>query len=154
MSLVELLVATGLLLGSSAASMGLSSRVAATLVEDRQKLGQHERLEAEVQAVEARLLTTPQEPFSQQLSCGERLRMLVAQLESQPPQAGVLRSLEVPEGTEELLIRLRSGDQERRRLYSPAAFGGCGEAPAAPASGDSALAMAGGEGQGEGHGAI
>ena len=63
-------------------------------------------------------------------------------------------SLEVPEGTEELLIRLRSGDQERRRLYSPAAFGGCGEAPAAPASGDSALAMGGGEGRGEGHGAI
>ena len=74
--------------------------------------------------------------------------MLVAQLESQPPQAGVLRSLEVPEGTEELMIRLRSGDQERRRLYSPAAFGGCGEAPATPPSGDSALAMAGGGGDG------
>ena len=148
MSLVELLVATGLLLGSSAASMGLSSRVAATLVEDRQKLAQHERLEAEMQAVEARLITPTQEPLSQQLSCGERLRMLVAQLESQPPQADVMRSLEVPEGTEELLIRLRSGDQERRRLYSPAAFGGCGEAPATPASGDSALAMAGGGGDG------
>ena len=148
MSLVELLMATGLLLGSSAASMGLSSRVAATLVEDRQKLAQHERLEAEMQAVEARLITPTQEPLSQQLSCGERLRMLVAQLESQPPQADVMRSLEVPEGTEELLIRLRSGDQERRRLYSPAAFGGCGEAPATPSSGDSALAMAGGGGDG------
>jgi len=148
MSLVELLMATGLLLGSSAASMGLSSRVAATLVEDRQKLAQHERLEAEMQAVEARLITPTQEPLGQQLSCGERLRMLVAQLESQPPQAGVLRSLEVAEGTEELMIRLRSGDQERRRLYSPAAFGGCGEAPATPASGDSALAMAGGGGDG------
>ena len=132
MSLVELLVATGLLLGSSAASMGLSSRVAATLVADRQKLVQHERLEAEVQAVEARMLMPPQEPLGQQLSCGERLRMLVAQLESQPPQAGVLRSLEVPVGTEELLIRLRSGDQERQRLYSPAAFGGCGGDPAQP----------------------
>jgi hypothetical protein len=144
MSLVELLVATGLLLGSSAASMGLSSRVAATLVEDRQKLEHLERLEGEVQAVEARLLTPPQVPLGQQLSCGERLRMLVAQLESQPPQDGVLRSLEVPEGTEELLIRLRSGDQERRRLYSPAAFGGCGGDPAKPISVEAALAMGGG----------
>ena len=148
MSLVELLVATGLLLGSSAASMGLNSRVAATLVEDRQKLEQLERLEAEVQAVEARLLTPSQEPLGQQLSCGETLRMLVARLESQPPQPGVLRSLEMPAGAEELLIRLRSGDQERRRFYSPAAFGGCGGDPATPSSEDSTLAMGGGGGDG------
>ena len=74
----------------------------------------------------------------------------MARLESQPPQAGVVRSLELPAGSEFLLIRLRSGDQERRRLYSPAAFGGCGGDPANVPGVDPALAMA----QGGGDGAI
>ena len=150
MNLVELLLATGLLVGSSAASLGVWSRVSATLLADRQTLEQLESLEAEVQTVEARLQAPHPDPLGQPLSCEAQLQRLVARLESQPPRAGVVRSLELPAGSEFLLIRLRSGDQERRRLYSPAAFGGCGEDPANVPRGDSALAMA----QGGGDGAI
>ena len=146
MNLVELLLATGLLLGSSAASLGVWSRVSATLLADRQKLEQLESLEAEVQGLEARLQAPHPDPLGQPLSCEAQLQRLVARLESQPPRAGVVRSLELPAGSEFLLIRLRSGDQERRRLYTPAAFGGCGEDPANVPRGDSALAMAQGGG--------
>jgi len=150
MNLVELLLATGLLLGSSAASLGVWSRVSATLLADRQKLEQLESLEAEVQGLEARLQAPHPDPLGQPLSCEAQLQRLVARLESQPPRAGVVRTLELPAGGELLLIRLRSGDQERRRLYSPAAFGGCGGDPANLPGVDSALAMA----QGGGDGAI
>jgi hypothetical protein len=130
MNLVELLLASGLLLGSSAASLGVWSRVSATVVADRQKVAQLESLEAEVQAVEARLQAPQPDPLGQPLSCEAQLQRLVARLESQPPRAGVVRSLELPAGSDLLLVRLRSGDQARQRLYSPAAFGGCGGDPA------------------------
>ena len=132
MNLVELLLATGLLLGSSAASLGVWSRVSATVVADRQKVAQLESLEAEVQAVEARLQAPQLDPLGQPLSCEAQLQRLVARLESQPPRAGVVRTPELPAGSDLLLVRLRSGDQERQRLYSPAAFGGCGGDPAQP----------------------
>lgn len=126
MSLLELLLASGLLLGSSAASLGLWNRVSATVVEHRLELERLESLEVEVQALEARLQDPHLEPLGQQLSCEEQLQRLVARLETQPPGAGVVRTLEMPAGDEQLLIHLRAGDQERRRIYSPAAFGGCG----------------------------
>jgi len=150
MNLVELLLASGLLLGSSAASLGVWSRVSATVVADRQKVAQLESLEAEVQAVEARLQAPQPDPLGQPLSCEAQLQRLVARLESQAPRAGVVRTLELPAGSDLLLVRLRSGDQERQRLYSPAAFGGCGGNPANLAGVDPALAMA----QGGGDGAI
>ena len=150
MSLVEVLLATGLLLGSSSASLSIWSRVSAALVEHRVELEQLESLEAEVQAVEARLVDPHQDPLGPQRSCDEQLQRLVARLESQPPQAGVVRTLEMSAGAEFLRIRLRAGDQERRRLYSPAAFGGCGGDPAAQAPVAPALAMA----EGGTHGAL
>jgi len=150
MNLVELLLASGLLLGSSAASLGVWSRVSATVVADRQKVAQLESLEAEVQAVEARLQAPQPDPLGQPLSCEAQLQRLVARLESQPPRAGVVRSLELPAGSDLLLVRMRSGDQARQRLYSPAAFGGCGGDPANVPGGGPALAMA----QGGGDGAI
>jgi hypothetical protein len=100
--------------------------------------------------VEARLQAPQPDPFGQPLSCEAQLQRLVARLESQPPRAGVVRTLELPAGSDLLLVRLRSGDQERQRLYSPAAFGGCGGDPANVPGGDPALAMA----QGGGDGAI
>ena len=148
MNLVELLLASGLLLGSSAASLGVWSRVSATVVADRQKVAQLESLEAEVQAVEARLQAPQPDPLGQPLSCEAQLQRLVARLESQPPRAGVVRSLELPAGSDLLLVRLRSGDQARQRLYSPAAFGGCGGDPANVPGLDPALAMAQGGGDG------
>ena len=150
MNLVELLLATGLLVGSSAASLGVWSRVSATLLADRQTLEQLESLEAEVQTVEARLQAPQPDPLGQPLSCEAQLQRLVARLESQAPRVGVVRSLELPAGNDLLLVRLRSGDQERQRLYSPAAFGGCGGDPANVPGVDPALAMA----QGGGDGAI
>jgi hypothetical protein len=148
MSLVELILASGLLLGSSAASLGVWNRVATTLLEHRVELEQLESLEAEVQSLEARLRDPRQDPLGQELSCEEQLQRLVVRLENQPPQSGVVRTLEMPAGGELLLIHLQAGDQERRRLYSPAAFGGCGGDPAglpavAPAQ---ALAEGGGNG--------
>jgi hypothetical protein len=130
MSLVELMLASGLLLGSSAASLGVWNRVSTTLLEHRVELGQLQSLEAEVQALEARLQDPRQVPLGQPLSCEEQLQRLVARLENQPPRSGVVRTLETPAGGELLLIHLQAGDQERRRLYSPAAFGGCGGDPA------------------------
>ena len=150
MSLVELILASGLLLGSSAASLGVWNRVSASLLEYRVELEQLESLEAEVQAVEARLQAPQPDPLGQPLSCEAQLQRLVARLDSQPPRAGVVRSLELPAGSDLLLVRLRLGDQERQRLYSPAAFGGCGGDPANVPGGDPALAMA----QGGGDGAI
>ena len=148
MNLVELIVASGLLLGSSAASLDLWNRVSTTLLEQRVELEQLGSLEAEVQALEARLQDPRQDPLGQPLSCEEQLQRLVARLENQPPQGGVVRTLEVPAGGELLLIHLQAGDQERRRLYSPAAFGGCGGDPAGlPAAAPTqALAERGGNG--------
>ena len=148
MSLVELIMASGLLLGSSAASLGVWNRVATTLLEHRVELEQLESLEAEVQSLEARLRDPRQDPLGQELSCEEQLQRLVARLENQPPQSGVVRTLEMPAGGELLVIHLQAGDQARRRLYSPAAFGGCGGDPTglpavAPAQ---ALAEGGGNG--------
>ena len=140
MSLVELMLASGLLLGSSAASLGVWNRVSTTLLEHRVELEQIESLEAEVQALEARLRDPRQDPLGQPLSCEEQLQRLVARLENQPPQSGVVRTLATPAGVDVLLIHLQAGDQERRRLYSPAAFGGCG--------GDPAQALANGGGNG------
>ena len=140
MSLVELMLASGLLLGSSAASLGVWNRVSTTLLEHRVELEQIESLEAEVQALEARLRDPRQDPLGQPLSCEEQLQRLVARLENQPPQSGVVRTLAMPAGVDVLLIHLQAGDQERRRLYSPAAFGGCGGDPA------QALAQGGGNG--------
>ena len=140
MSLVELMLASGLLLGSSAASLGVWNRVSTTLLEHRVELEQIESLEAEVQALEARLRDPRQDPLGQPLSCEEQLQRLVARLENQPPQSGVVRTLATPAGVDVLLIHLQAGDQERRRLYSPAAFGGCGGDPA------QALAEGGGNG--------
>jgi len=154
MSLVELMLASGLLLGSSAASLGVWNRVSTTLLEHRVELEQIESLEAEVQALEARLRDPRQDPLGQPLSCEEQLHRLVARLENQPPRSGVVRTLEMPAGVEVLLIHLQAGDQERRRLYSPAAFGGCGGDPAglpAEAPGqaeDPAQALAEGGGNG------
>jgi len=130
MSLVELMLASGLLLGSSAASLGVWNRVSTTLLEHRVELEQLQSLEVEVQALEARLRDPRQDPLGQHLSCEEQLQRLVARLENQPPRSGVVRTLEMPAGGEVLLIHLQAGDQERRRLYSPAAFGGCGGDPA------------------------
>ena len=130
MSLVELMLASGLLLGSSAASLGVWNRVSTTLLEHRVELEQIESLEAEVQALEARLRDPRQDPLGQPLSCEEQLQRLVARLENQPPQSGVVRTLEKPAGVDVLLIHLQAGGKERRRLYSPAAFGGCGGDPA------------------------
>ena len=130
MSLVELMLASGLLLGSSAASLGVWNRVSTTLLEHRVELEQIESLEAEVQALEARLRDPRQDPLGQPLSCEEQLQRLVARLENQPPQSGVVRTLEKQAGVDVLLIHLQAGGQERRRLYSPAAFGGCGGDPA------------------------
>lgn len=154
MSLVELMLASGLLLGSSAASLGVWNRVATTLQEHRVELEQLGSLEAEVQALEARLRDQRQDRLGQPLSCEEQLQRLVARLENQPPQSGVVRTLEMPAGVDVLLIHLQAGDQERRRLYSPAAFGGCGGDPAelpaeAPAQAEDpaqALAQGGGNG--------
>jgi hypothetical protein len=148
MNLVELIVASGLLLGSSAASLDLWNRVSTTLLEQRVELEQLGSLEAEVQALEARLQDPRQDPLGQPLSCEEQLQRLVARLENQPPQGGVVRTLEVPAGGELLLIHLQAGDQERRRLYSPAAFGGCGGDPAGlqAAAPTQALAERGGNG--------
>ena len=140
MSLVELMLASGLLLGSSAASLGVWNRVSTTLLEHRVELEQIESLEAEVQALEARLRDPRQDPLGQPLSCEEQLQRLVARLENQPPQSGVVRTLAMPAGVDILQIHLQAGDQERRRLYSPAAFGGCG--------GDPAQALANGGGNG------
>jgi hypothetical protein len=148
MSLVELLLATGLLLGSSAASLGVWSQVSATLMEHREELVHLESLEAEIQAVEARLRHSHLDPFGPQRSCEEQLQHLVARLENQPPRAGVVRTLELSSGAEILLIRLRAGDQERRRLYSPSAFGGCGGDPAAIPAVAPAQALAEGGGNG------
>jgi hypothetical protein len=154
MSLVELILASGLLLGSSAASLGVWNRVSTTLLEHRVELEQLESLEAEVQALEARLRDPRQDPLGQPLSCEEQLQRLVARLENQPPRSGVVRTLEMPAGEELLLIHLQAGGQERRRLYSPAAFGGCGGDPAglpaeAPAQAeDPAQAVAEGGGNG------
>ncbi|MCX5956744.1 MAG: hypothetical protein NTW51_10170 [Cyanobacteria bacterium] len=130
MSLVELMLASGLLLGSSAASLGVWNRVSTTLLEQRVELEQLQSLEVEVQALEARLRDPRQDPLGQHRSCEEQLQRLVARLENQPPRSGVVRTLEIPAGGEVLLIHLQAGDQERRRLYSPAAFGGCGGDPA------------------------
>ena len=148
MSLVELILASGLLLGSSAASLGVWNRVSTTLLEQRVDLEQLTSLEVEVQALEARLRDPRQDPLGQERSCEEQLQRLVVRLENQPPQSGVVRTLEMPAGGELLLIHLQAGDQERRRLYSPAAFGGCGGDPAGlPAAAPTqALAEGGGNG--------
>ena len=140
MSLVELMLASGLLLGSSAASLGVWNRVATTLQEHRVELEQLGSLEAEMQALEAQLRDPRQDSLGQPLSCEEQLQRLVTRLENQPPQSGVVRTLATPAGVDVLLIHLQAGDQERRRLYSPAAFGGCGGDPA------QALAQGGGNG--------
>lgn len=150
MNLVELLLATGVLLGSSAASLGVWQKVSANLVAHRQQLERLASLEAEVQAQEARLLDPHLDALGAQLSCEEQLQRLAARLENQPPAAGVVRTLDRPAGAEFLLIRLRAGDQERRRLYSPAAFGGCGETAANLPAVDPGQASA----EGGNHGAL
>jgi hypothetical protein len=150
MNLVELLLATSVLLGSSAASLGVWQKVSVNLVEHRQELERLASLEAEVQAQEARLLDPNLDALGPQLSCEEQLQRLAARLENQPPAAGVVRTLDMPVGAEFLLIHLRAGDQERRRLYSPAAFGGCGGATANLPAVDPAQASA----EGGSHGAL
>lgn len=150
MSFLELLLASGLLLGSGAASVGIWNQVSTALLKQRQDLVHLESLEAEIQAAEARLGDLQQDSLGKNLSCVEQGRRLVARLENQPPQAGVERTIDGSSETGQLLLRLRAGDQVRERLYSPAAFGGCG----VDAIGGPDQASAAGRGEGNGDGAL
>jgi hypothetical protein len=136
MNLIEVLVATALFLGSSGASLAIWSRAAGSLAADQQRLLQFDRLEAELAAGEARL----RDPLLRQgvpgISCAMVRDRLVQAIERVPVPAGMERQLSLPPGGDLLELRLRSGGEERLRLYSPAAFGGCGgETPLDPEAG-------------------
>ena len=150
MSFLELLLASGLLLGSGAASVGIWNQVSTALLKQRQDLVHLESLEAEMQAAEARLGDLQHDRLGNNLSCAEQGRRLVARLENQPPQAGVVRTIDDTAEAGLFVLRLRAGDQVRQRLYSPAAFGGCG----VDAIGDPDQASASGKGEGNGDEAL
>ena len=126
MNLIEVLIAAGLFLGSSAASLQIWSRATAVLVADSDRLRRLDDLEAELQAGEARLRDPAQFFGSPTADCSDQLLRLVAVLENQPPAAGVVRQIVLAGGTQPVLVRLSAGDIERVRAYNPAAFGGCG----------------------------
>ena len=129
MNLIEVLMAAGLFLGSSAASMLVWSRATAVLVADSERLRRLDDLEAELQAGEARLRDPTQLFASPTADCSDQALRLVAVLDNQPPPLGVVRQIVLPEGTKPMLVRLSAGDVERVRAYNPAAFGGCGTRP-------------------------
>jgi hypothetical protein len=140
MSLLELLLASGLFLGSTAASLTVWGRVSVVLSEDRDRLGSLDALDAEMQAAEARLRDPALGLGSALLSCPEQLRRLAGALQAQPAQPGVERQVLLPVGPGPLELKLRAGSQERLRVYSPEAFGGCGAGRAAVAGGPGGVA--------------
>jgi len=133
MSLLELLLASGLFLGSTAASLTVWGQASVVLAEDRDRLVSLDALDAEIQAGEARLRDPALGLGSATATCTQQLWRLAAALQSQPAQAGVVRQVLVPQGQGTLALKLRAGSQERVRLYNPEAFGGCGSGLAAAA---------------------
>lgn len=150
MSLLELLLASGLFLGSTGASLAVWGRASVVLAEDRDRLVSLDALEAEMQAEEARLRDPALSLAGATTSCPEQLRRLAGALEAQPAQAGVVREVLVPVGQGVLELRLRAGAQERVRSYNPGAFGGCGSAaPAAAVAAEGVGTNNGGSDAGE-----
>jgi hypothetical protein len=128
MNQVEVLMAAVLFLGSLGASMAVWSRAVGALAADQERLVHLDRLEAELVAGESRL----RDPFLRQggplQPCGVVLHRLVEAIERVPAAEGMERHLSLPPPGDRLQLRLVAGGEERIRLYSPAAFGGCGAA--------------------------
>lgn len=139
MNLVEVLIATALFLGSSGASLAIWSRAASTLAADQQRLELFDRLEAELAAGEARLRDPELRQGAPRIACSLVLERLVAAIEREPAAEGIERRLARIAPGELLELRLRTAAEERLRVYSPAAFGGCGlEEPRVPEAGHGA----------------
>jgi hypothetical protein len=124
MNLVEILVASVILVISSSCSLQLwaSSTSSAALSEQHQhQLGQ---LEIALLASQARLAALAAQPVA--ADCADAASWLVAHLQAQPLGEGLSREVSAEPGA---LVRVRISAPEvgeRRRWLSPAAYGLCG----------------------------
>jgi len=133
MTISESLVASCLLLSSLAGSLQVwgASVGVAVAEESRQEL--RERVEAELMATEARLRRHG-EAMPESSDCVSHGQALGAALAAHPLPEGLRRKVAT---TQEGLVQVEVGadrlaEPARRRLWSPAAFGLCGAAAAAP----------------------
>lgn len=130
MSLLEVLLAGTLFFSSSLASLLIWSRTLATIQADGRRAERLDRLEAELQAAEARLLDPALLP-SAALPCDQLPQRLVEVLESQPARPGLLREVVAEAPGAALRLRLVADDLQRERLYAVSAFASCASATAA-----------------------
>ena len=132
MTISELLVASLLLSGSVAASSQLQVTVVAAGMAEEQRQELRERVEAELNGIESRLaqLAAPAAAGpSPAPSCDAWVTHWLHDLRLIPAEGGLRRRQEVLQEAALLQVEVDAEglDEPRRRLYSPAAFGLCGE---------------------------
>lgn len=132
MTLSELLVASLLLSGSVAASSQLQVTVVEAGMAEEQRQELRERVEAELNGIESRLAqqaALAAEGPSPAPSCDAWVATWLHDLRLIPAEGGLQRRQEVLQEAALLEVEVDAEglDEPRRRLYSPAAFGLCGE---------------------------
>lgn len=119
MNLVEILVAASMLAFSASASLQVWAAGVSWSQRAEQRQQQHQQLEGELLAVQARLLQLAGTPIASDCDAAAHwLTLHVPALERHG---------------DGVLLRLRSADgSERERWYDPAAYGLCSPSPAQP----------------------
>jgi|694.fasta_scaffold02864_21 hypothetical protein len=132
MTLSELLVASLLLSGCVAASSQLQVTVVATGMAEEQRQELRELVDAELNGIESRLAQQAASVAEGPLpapSCDAWVAHWLQDLRLIPAEGGLQRSQQVLRDGALLQVEVDAEglDEPRRRLYSPAAFGLCGE---------------------------
>jgi chaperone required for assembly of F1-ATPase len=132
MTISELLAASLLLSGCVAASSQLQVTVVAAGMAEEQRQELRERVEAELNGIESRLAQQAAALAARPVpapSCGDWVERWLQELQLQPAEGGLQRHQEGHAGAALLQVEVNAEglDEPRRRLYSPAAFGLCGE---------------------------
>jgi len=119
MNLVEILVAASMVAFSASASLQVWAAGARWTERAEQRQHQHQQLEGELLAVQAKLLQLAGTPIA--ADCDAAADWLTLHLPV------------LERHGDGVLLRLRAADgSERERWYDPAAYGLCGPAPADP----------------------
>ena len=123
MNLVEILVASVILVISSSCSLQLWASSTSSAEQSERRRHQLGQLEIALLGSQARLVALAAEPVAS--DCADAARWLVVHLQSQPLEAGLSREVSTAPGA---LVRVRissPGVGERQRWLSPAAYGMC-----------------------------
>lgn len=127
MNLVDVIVASSLLLGACGGAAQMGSSSAQAMAHSRSRLEALENLEAQLLAVPPVLQAAA--AAGQDRDCSSAARWMQQQLVAAMPPLpqGVERQLALAPGGEQVVLVLSGPDGLRRqRLYSPVAFGLCG----------------------------